>query len=956
MSYKTTVGKVLLKYHSPASTHEFLDTKELDKKNIGEFFAILAEKHPEDYKRVVSDLTRLGFESATRLGSTVKLSDLIPPNFKESRFKSLHNEIESIKAKKFSKKKEHNEIVDLLNKFSNDIDREIIEHGVKENKTLAKVVKAGARGSPAQYRQTIFSPISVNDNKGGVLTDFIIDRSFAEGLTLPQYLAHTFGSRQASAATKLAVADAGYLGKQLARAGMTVKIEEHDCGTNNGIAVKVKDKDYIGSFLAKSVDKFNYNNEVTSAMLAYLQSKGIKDIIVRNPITCQASRHSHPGAVCQICAGRREKGLPDIGSFLGIIAGTTLAEPLSICKGTLILMFDLSKKAVENIKIGDMIMGANHLGQIFPTKVTNIFYNGYKSCYRTVFRKGSGPKSEKVSIESTLNHKFLGIYSTEKNKYLEPIITTIKKKGKQFFAQIPVGYIESHYENTPNIDYNPIKKLINKFKKITKESGRFKFISQYKIGTQHTFDIEVDNDDHLFVLANGLISHNSQGMLNCLSIDTLVRMSDYSVKKIQDITPGEMVLGADEEGNKFPVKVLHKFNQGIQPVNEYKFNIGCAKQFITLRATEEHKILFNVKKQSCEVQNNDDVLQVLPLKGIGKNFDVKFLGYLPCYDLEVDSKSALFVLENGIIVHNSKHTGGSARNATSFGGFKYVNQLFNIPESFVHEAPLAAHEGQVSEIRKASQGGHYVDVKNSNGKTEEHYIHPDLSVFVHAGQHVEPGDVLSDGIPNPAKIVKHKGIGAGRLYFSKAIKDTFENSRLGGINKRNFDIVSKSLISHVRVTNPKGLGEYLPDAIVNYHSIEKDYTPRHDSKKVRVDAAKGLYLETPVLHYTIGTRLTGGMVSNLKNHGIEYVTVHEEHPGFEPEMHRLLDTPAHEHDWMHALYSTNLERRLTKAVNTGASSSISGPSPVPGLAYSAGFGTKRAEEPENITEEPLSFE
>jgi DNA-directed RNA polymerase subunit beta' len=633
MAYTTTVGKLLLKHYSPAATHKFLDSKELDKKNIGAYFADLAENHADSYKRVVSDLTRLGFESATRLGSTVRLGDLLPPDFKEAKFKKLHEEIEEIKKKKLTKAKENDEIINLLNKFSDEVNKELVETGIKDNKTLAKVVKAGARGSPAQYRQTIFSPVAVNDNKGGILTDFIIDRSFAEGLTLPQYLAHTFGSRQASAATKLAVASAGYLGKQLSRSGMTMVVEMHDCGTHNGVVVKVDDKDYLGSFLAKPVDKYNYNNEVTSAMLASLKTKGVHDIIVRNPITCHAAKDGHPNAVCQLCAGRREKGLPDLGSFLGIVAGTTLAEPLS------------------------------------------------------------------------------------------------------------------------------------------------------------------------------------QGMLN------------------------------------------------------------------------------------------------------------------------------------------SKHAGGSARSASSFGGFKYVNQLFNIPETFVHEAPVAEHDGEVSEVRAAPQGGNYVVVKHSKGH-DEHYVHPDLKVFVQPGSVVEPGDSLSDGIPNPAKIVKYKGIGEGRVYFANQIKNTFENSQLGGINKRNFDTISKNLISHVKITNPKGLGNFLPDTVVNYHSLENSYQPRQDSKKVRVDAAKGMYLESPELHYSIGTKLSNGMINNLKKHGVDNVLVHDESPGFEPEMQRLLDVPAHEHDWMHALYSTNLERRLIKAVNTGQSSSITGPSPVPGLAYAVGFG-KRAEE---VDTEALSFE
>ena len=302
---------------------------------------------------------------------------------------------------------------------------------------------------------------------------------------------------------------------------------------------------------------------------------------------------------------------------------------------------------------------------------------------------------------------------------------------------------------------------------------------------------------------------------------------------------------------------------------------------------------------------------------------------------------------------NSKHSGGSARGKASFGGIKYINQLFNIPETFVHEAPLSEKDGTVSEIRVAPQGGHYVEVMpDSGGKPTEYYVHPDLNVTVHKGQELEAGDVLSEGVPNPAKIVKHKGIGEGRVYFSKAIKDTFENSGLGGIGKRNFDTVSKSLITHVKISNPKGLGDYLPDSIVNYHSIEKNYQPRLNSKKVRLDAARGMYLETPELHYTIGTRLSKPMLENLKKHGVEYVTVHDEHPDFEPEMQRLLDVPAHEQDWMHALYSTNLERRLLKAVNTGASSDIRGPSPVPGLAYAVGFGDKKAESEEEL----LSFE
>ena len=639
MGQITTAGKILLRQNVSPEYHQFMLDKELDKKGIGKLFADLAEKQPEKYKDIVSGLTRLGFEVSTRLGSTVTLEDLLPPAFKDEAVKGLNKQLAEIKDKKLSKDKQQEELNATYGKFADSIDKELVEVGVKENRILAKIVKAGARGSATQYRQTIFGPIIVQDAKGGMLTDFPVMHSFAEGLSLPEYLAHTFGSRAGSVSTKLAVADSGYLSKQMSRATMTTIVEEHDCGTHNGIEISVDDKDYIGCFLAHPVDGFNYNNELTPKVVAALKEEGVKKLVIRNVITCQSPGHFHPGAVCQLCVGRREKGLPAIGEYVALTAGTGLGESLS------------------------------------------------------------------------------------------------------------------------------------------------------------------------------------QGSLS------------------------------------------------------------------------------------------------------------------------------------------AKHSSGAAKHKIKASGFKFINSLFNIPETFPHRAPLASKDGKVVDIRPAAQGGFYVEIKDNDGKTEEHYINPDLEILVKKGDEVEAGDVLSEGIANPAEIVKHKGIGEGRRYFSDILKEAFDNSGLGGINKRNFDLIARSGVNHVKITNPKGLGDYLPDQIATYHAVEKGYIPRTDSKKVRTDAAKGLFLEVPELHYTIGTRLTSKMIESLKNHKIDYVTVNDSPPDFEPEMQRLLDVPAHEQDWMHQLYSTNLERRLLKMVNTGASSDIHGPSPVPGLAYAVGFGQKKqADEEVKLVEEPFSFE
>ena len=59
------------------------------------------------------------------------------------------------------------------------------------------------------------------------------------------------------------------------------------------------------------------------------------------------------------------------------------------------------------------------------------------------------------------------------------------------------------------------------------------------------------------------------------------------------------------------------------------------------------------------------------------------------------------------------------------------------------------------------------------------------------------------------------------------------------------------------------------------------------------------------------------------------------------EMQRLLDVPGEVPDWAHQLYSSYLEKRLIKGVNSGLTSNLKGPSPILGLSYGVGFSDKK---------------
>jgi DNA-directed RNA polymerase subunit beta' len=611
-----TVGQVLLQYFIPSQFQHLVQDTLLDKKGITKLFAELAEKAPEQYSKIVSDLTRLGFEISTRQGTSITLKDLVSPIDKNKLWDKFEKFKEGVEAGKESKAVKDNKIFNEYNSMMSNIEKDILAKGLQENKSLAKIVLAGSRGSPAQYRGTIATQGIVVDAEGKPKMDIPIKSSYAEGLTLPEYLTTSFGTRTGEVLKKISVAQGGYGSKQFARALMPLQVVEADCDTPNGIDVLVDDRESIGAYLAKSVSSYNRNNEVTAKMLNDLKQKGVKHITIRSPMTCQSNRKHHSGGLCQMCVGKREKGMAAMDSYIGLVAGTAVAEPLT---------------------------------------------------------------------ESAMK---------------------------------------------------------------------------------------------------------------------------------------------------------------------------------------------------------------------------------------------------------ARHSGGAATSLGGQQGFKLINQLANIPKTFIGKAPLAQEDGFVTSLSPAAAGGHFISIND-----QEHYIGLDQEPKVKLGDRVEEGQVLSTGLIDPSEVVKHRGIGDGRKYYMESMKKAFDDSNLP-VNRRNFELIAKAAIDHVKITDPEGLGDYLPDQVVSYSAVEKDYQPRKDAKMMRADLAYGKYLEKPELHYTIGTKITTAVINQLRNHEIESVLVHDDKPNFEPVMVRLVDIPEHHDDWMHVLNSTNLAKRFVNMVNRGASSDTKGASPIPGLAHGVGFGEK----------------
>jgi hypothetical protein len=184
-------------------------------------------------------------------------------------------------------------------------------------------------------------------------------------------------------------------------------------------------------------------------------------------------------------------------------------------------------------------------------------------------------------------------------------------------------------------------------------------------------------------------------------------------------------------------------------------------------------------------------------------------------------------------------------------------------------------------------------------------------------------------------MVKHKHIGEGSRAFMHQFKKAYADSGQNA-NRRNIEVITRGLINHVQLSDE--IGSHVPGDVVPYGLVERDWKPRKDHQVLPLSAAAGFYLEKPVLHYSIGTKLKPSVTETLKEFGVKNVAVHREPPPFEPHMVRGLENIAHDPDWMTRFIGSYLKKNFLRGVHRGDVSDERGTSYVPSLARASDFG------------------
>lgn len=328
---------------------------------------------------------------------------------------------------------------------------------------------------------------------------------------------------------------------------------------------------------------------------------------------------------------------------------------------------------------------------------------------------------------------------------------------------------------------------------------------------------------------------------------------------------------------------------------------------------------------TCDI--NDGVCQkCMGQNSWGKDYEI---------GMNVGSRSAQALTEPLTqFVLNAKHgvrmVGGNKKD-TKLRGLDGFRTLTEVPKSFTEKAALAKHDGRVTKVTEAPQGGHNIFVDGTR-----HYTPPGLDPKVKQGDRVEKGDALSYGTPMPDEVVESKGVGEGRRYLSTALNDLYQRQGVD-IDHRHTELLARKAMNYVRIEDDP-TDTLIEGDVVPFEKVKPLY--RKSQNEVDLEEAEGKYLAGPVLHYTEGTRITPSVVSKLRENNVKSVAVAKKAPEFTPIMKSMIRTPLLKEDWMSRLSHRYLKKTLTEGAGFGYESDTESTNPVPAYISRSDFGHK----------------
>lgn len=956
----TTIGRQIVRGVLPQKYKNYADGQ-LNKGTIQKLTTAMAKQDPDAYINILQDLNTIGQRVVSVYGkdTTITLDDIdtgAQVRNASNKLKQLINNV--VNSDNLTQQQKQQKIIDLGYKYTEKLRQVAVDDAHKRKTGIANQIKSGSRGNAVQLMQLVIGDMMMKDAANRDIP-YLAMASYADGDSPMSYWASAMSGRKSTYDVQAATGKVGYLGKQATNITHNTPIAIYDCGTKNtGIPVKAQSTDNVGALLLRPWHNHPAGSVVTQKMVA--QAGPDDQMVIRSPITCRA----HNG-VCALCSGIQENGkLPVIGSYVAMNAAKTFIQPLTqngiscLHGDTLVRMADWSVKKIKDIEVGDMVIGSDQQGNCRPVKVNYVFNNGIQPVWKSTL---SLSKSQQIEIMSTLQHKFLIACDKDPIKLL-PLKVEANKKSLGLARTIknieqpvhePMAFLlgllcgdgcyskgvkgQVHLSCADPILVEYLQQYLKPFgMKISLCAGQKIYYGLSKIERGHQ-----KNPARLKLQQYGMMGKYSYQKT---MPSNFRHWDEWSIKQfISGLVTADGHIGWHSRCPRFNIGSTSKqlLEQIVQVFQRY---VAIPTLHISSNAYEGKQTLHLI--QISSLYKVAQILNWLDLKGIkqktkqtilkaiqqrdpqalvpgskqevAKLIKQEFVGNLEVFDIEVDHPSHLFLLANGVISKNSKHGSGIGGKKAEDPdgddqptGFQSIQRMLLAPKVFPGGAVLAPSDGRVSDIRQAPQGGWFVTVNQNTT-----YVPVARRITVKPGDVVQAGDTLTNGVPNPMQIVKYKGIGQGRRYFTRKLNQLLPKAGAGTL-RRNLQQFSRAMINKVKITNDQGYGGYYPGDIVDYDDIAQKWTPRDDSKQLPVDKAADTYLQQPTLYYSIGTRITPNVIKNLKKYDIKTITTNSNPPPFEPQFVRSKQVLANDKHWLPRLAGERLTDSLFDAAQRG---------------------------------------
>ena len=828
----TTAGRLIIKSILPSFIPDHLWNKIMKKKDIAELVDYVYKSGGlEISAEFLDNLKNLGFESATKAGVSISVSDIIVPKSKPGLVEEAKKQVREVQnqygAGLLTDGERYNKTIDIWTSTSKKLADEMMKMMEKDKdgfNSIYMMADSGARGSAEQIKQ-LAGMRGLMSKPDGSIIETPITSNFREGLNVNEYFISTHGARKGLADTALKTANAGYLTRKLIDVAQNVRVSMHDCGTHEGIEVTeiVENGTQIESLADRIIGRVlsadvidPVSNEILfteGTLLGVGEVKtivdsGIKSVNIRTPITCKAEK-----GVCAKCYGVNlgEGKLVKPGEAVGIISAQSIGEP-----GTQLTLRTFHAGGTASTEQQDRQVIADKEGFIryynvktYENGGKNIVMNRRNAAVLLVEPKIKAPITGKVSIDIT--HDDVNITLKGKKEEFKYSIRRHDLAKPTELAGVS-GKVEGKFyivfKNGDTIQEND--SLVEVIKEDWNIPTRIPFASELRVkdgepvtkkikagvgGTLKYFILKGDYLERLKDIKKGHVvsekgmyvvisdENGREAIRHYIPRESVITYDDNTVVKSEDL------IAKPKKDDRLIIAEWDPYSIPVAAECEGKISFEDIEPGYT--ATEQYD---ETTGQSRLVINEylpqgvKPAIIVTPSKGEPIKYNL-------------GPKTAIFTNKGDqvaiadILARTPK---AAAKSKDITGGLPRVSELFEARRP-KNTAIIADIDGTVR-FDKALRAKERIVIEGEDGTNAEYLIDKSRQIQVRNGEFVHAGEKLTDGVISSHDVLRILGEKALHYYLISEIQQVYRSQGVV-ISDKHIEIIVSQMLRQVRIVD-----------------------------------------------------------------------------------------------------------------------------------------------------------